>query len=161
MTDLHEQDLSEIVNGIRFYSSTPSKDDGWELVWIGHDELPDWLEIELIDDKDSEGEFTGLVTAHVIADPLPSRISYREAKVRFQIPGDYKDYTFIQERFSIPLDCDVNGDGEVNIADVNCVIDVILGGNDIYEGRADVNRDDEINIADVNAVIDKILGNNR
>ena len=159
--DLHEQDLSEIVNGIRFYSSTPSEDDGWELVWIGHDELPDWLEIKLIDDKDSEGEFSGLVTAHVTADPLPKEIPYREAKVRFQIPGDYKDYTFIQERFSIPLDCDVNGDGEVNIADVNCVIDVILGGNDIYEGRADVNRDDEINIADVNAVIDKILGNIR
>ena len=53
---------------------------------------------------------------------------------------------------------DVNGDREVNIADVNAVIDVILGGQDIYEGRDDVNGDGEVNIADVNAIIDIILG---
>ena len=55
---------------------------------------------------------------------------------------------------------DVNGDGEVNIADVNCLIDVILGARsaDDFEGRADVNEDTEVNIADVNAVIDIILG---
>ncbi|MBQ3731631.1 MAG: dockerin type I repeat-containing protein [Muribaculaceae bacterium] len=51
---------------------------------------------------------------------------------------------------------DVNGDGEVNIADVNAVIDVILGGSSTP--RADVNSDGEINIADVNAVIDIIFG---
>ena len=49
----------------------------------------------------------------------------------------------------------MNGDGEVNIADVNAIIDVIL--NDIDNGAADVNRDGEVNIADVNAVIDIIL----
>lgn len=55
---------------------------------------------------------------------------------------------------------DVNGDGEVNIADVNCLIDVILGARsaDDFDGRADVNEDTEVNIADVNAVIDIILG---
>ena len=55
---------------------------------------------------------------------------------------------------------DVNGDGEVNIADVNCVIDVILGTKDAaeFEGRADVNGDGEVNIADVNVIIDIILG---
>ena len=51
---------------------------------------------------------------------------------------------------------DVNGDREVNIADVNALIDIILGGNgDIT--AADVNGDGEINIADINAVIDIIL----
>ena len=50
---------------------------------------------------------------------------------------------------------DVNGDLEVNIADVNAVINVILGGVNIP--RADVNNDGEVNIADVNAVIDIIL----
>ena len=52
---------------------------------------------------------------------------------------------------------DVNGDLEVNIADVNSVIDVILNGNAVT-AAADVNNDGEINIADVNAVIDIILG---
>ena len=53
---------------------------------------------------------------------------------------------------------DVNSDNEVNIADINAVIDIILSGSS--EGAsplADVNGDGEINIADINAVIDLIL----
>ena len=50
---------------------------------------------------------------------------------------------------------DVNRDGEVNIADVNFVINVILGDYDLPE--ADVNDDREVNIADINAIIDVIL----
>ena len=56
---------------------------------------------------------------------------------------------------------DVNGDGEVNIADINTIIDIILG-RDVsisVQTRADVDGNNEINIADVNAVIDLILGN--
>lgn len=51
---------------------------------------------------------------------------------------------------------DVNGDCEVNIADVNAVVDVILG--DGINPAADVNTDGEINIADVNVIINIILG---
>ena len=51
---------------------------------------------------------------------------------------------------------DVNGDREVNIADVNAAIDIILNASENPSG--DVNGDGEINIADVNAVIDIILG---
>ena len=50
---------------------------------------------------------------------------------------------------------DVNGDGEVNIADVNALIDIILSGAGGSAG--DVNGDGEVNIADINAVIDRIL----
>ena len=50
---------------------------------------------------------------------------------------------------------DVNGDGEVNIADVNAIIDMILTGN--MDARGDVNGDTEVNIADVNTIIDIIL----
>jgi alpha-amylase len=53
---------------------------------------------------------------------------------------------------------DVNNDGEVNIADVNCLIGIILGDPNVYGTRADVNDDTEVNIADVNAVIAIILG---
>lgn len=48
---------------------------------------------------------------------------------------------------------DVNGDGEVNVGDVNIVIDAILSGR----GDCDVNNDGEVNVSDVNAVIDIIL----
>ena len=50
---------------------------------------------------------------------------------------------------------DVNGDGEINIADVNAVIDSILGTPN--NPKCDVNGDGEINIADVNAIIDIII----
>ena len=55
---------------------------------------------------------------------------------------------------------DVNHDGEVNIADINAIIDVILGGNvdSQTRERADVNGDGEVNIADINGIIDAILG---
>ena len=49
----------------------------------------------------------------------------------------------------------MNGDGEVTIADVNTVIDMILSGEISIDG--DVNGDGEVTIADVNAVIDIIL----
>ena len=55
-----------------------------------------------------------------------------------------------------PLPGDVNGDREVNIADVNAVINIILSGNG-NNTAADVNGDGEINIVDVNAIIDIIL----
>ena len=50
---------------------------------------------------------------------------------------------------------DVNIDNEVNIADVNALIDLILAGR--TTDPADVNGDGEVNIADVNALIDLIL----
>ena len=57
---------------------------------------------------------------------------------------------------------DVNGDGEVNIADVNALMDIILGGeaDKATLRRADVNSDKEKNIADINALIDIILKDN-
>ena len=50
---------------------------------------------------------------------------------------------------------DVNGDGEVNIADVNALIGMILSGQ--TQASGDVNGDNEVNIADVNALIGMIL----
>ena len=50
---------------------------------------------------------------------------------------------------------DVNGDGSVNIADVNEVIDMILSGR--YDAIGDVNGDGSVNIGDINALIAIIL----
>ena len=47
--------------------------------------------------------------------------------------------------------------GRNPIADINCIIAVILGAPNTYRGRVDVNNDGEVNSADVNAVIDMIL----
>ena len=70
-----------------------------------------------------------------------------------KIPGMELVYAAMPQTEPIPGD--VNGDGEVNIADVNAIIDMILTGN--TQPNGDVNGDGEVNIADVNAVIDIIL----
>ena len=59
----------------------------------------------------------------------------------------------------IHVNGDVDGDGEVNVADVNVVIDIILGGtpDDKTLHWADVNGDGEVSITDINALIDMIL----
>ena len=54
---------------------------------------------------------------------------------------------------------DVNGDGTVDISDVNAIINIILGtAASSYKGNADVNGDGSVDIADVNAIINIILG---
>ena len=55
-----------------------------------------------------------------------------------------------------PIKGDVNGDNEVNIADVNEVIAAIISA-DLTNPAVDVTEDGEVNISDVNAVIDIIV----
>ena len=72
----------------------------------------------------------------------------------------YLDDILLYYQDKWPLAGDVNNDGEVNIADANVVISVILNGSVSPDesSKADVNGDGEINVADVNTVIDFILG---
>ena len=51
---------------------------------------------------------------------------------------------------------DVNGDGSVNISDVNYIINLILEGE--YGTQADLNHDGTVNISDLNTIIGIILG---
>ena len=54
---------------------------------------------------------------------------------------------------------DVNGDGLVDVIDVNCIINVILGEKEAseYEGRADLNEDGLVDVIDINAVVSLII----
>ena len=52
---------------------------------------------------------------------------------------------------------DINGDGKVDIADVNAVINMMLG-KETPTSAADVTGDENVDIADVNAVINIMLG---
>lgn len=55
---------------------------------------------------------------------------------------------------------DVDGDGVVDIADINAVVALMLGdGINEYKQRADVDNDGEIDIADINNIIAIILSN--
>ena len=144
-----------VTRSIEFFAWVPSADEGWTLTCDG-DDVPDWLSIEL-EDEEEDGEFTGGVTAMVTAEPLPAGVDYREAIVRFEFPGAYLDYKFMQGVYVEPEfdKFDVNHDKEVNVADVNYLINMILTGD--MSSIGDVNGDGEVNIADVNALIDRIL----
>lgn len=78
-----------------------------------------------------------------------------ESKESYQVANQWKNFLFEVSW----LRGDVNNDGEVNIADVNTLIDIILGGkfDAMTMLRADVNGDGEIGIADINEVQDIIL----
>jgi hypothetical protein len=73
-----------------------------------------------------------------------------------KIPGMELVYDSMPPDEHQPIYGDVNCDGEVNIADINSIIDIILSGA-AGISTADVNGDGEVNIADINAIIDLIL----
>ena len=102
-----------------------------------------------------QSDNTNIVT--VTADGLVKAISHGVAFVSASYYGEEAICEVIV--MENPMVGDVNGDGEVNIADINALIDAILGGNikpnDI--GLYDTNVDGEVNIADINALIDLIL----
>lgn len=54
---------------------------------------------------------------------------------------------------------DINGDGLVDVVDLNCIINIMLGDAEAsdYSGNADLNGDGSIDVADVNALINMML----
>lgn len=64
--------------------------------------------------------------------------------------------TFTTNPGGDPIPGDVNGDGNVNVGDINYIIDRILNPR-VGDLSADVNGDGNVNIGDINAVIGIIL----
>ena len=85
-----------------------------------------------------------------------ARFAYRTLDTGTSL--QYTDYcpvtTFVYRETLVG---DVNGDGNVNISDVNAVISSILNINQAFDTRCDVNSDGAINISDVNVIIAIIL----
>ena len=66
------------------------------------------------------------------------------------------EITFANEECSVFLRGDVNCDGNVSIADVTCLIDLLLAANQ-HPKSADVNDDGSVSISDVTFLIDVLL----
>ena len=96
------------------------------------------------------------VWAGVNQGAIPLTVPY-SARFQYQAADQWQE--FLVKSYGVPGD--VNGDGEVTIADINTLIDIILndgiGSDEETLIRADVNMDGEINVADINAVIAILL----
>ncbi len=55
---------------------------------------------------------------------------------------------------------DINGDGKVDVSDVNIIINIMLGKAQAsqYPGNADLNDDNHVDVSDINIVINIMLG---
>ena len=143
------QDVEGGTSAIAFWAASYGNDSDASLgVEFSTDHGTSWTEL---------GSFTVTrgTLQHIIMDiPLEGSARFRIA----QSSGsrvNIDDITIYGRANEPALKGDVNGDGEINIADVNAVIDIILNGTVGFDG--DTNGDGEVNIADVNTIIDIIL----
>jgi hypothetical protein len=54
--------------------------------------------------------------------------------------------------------CDVNGDAGVNVADVQTVVNIILGVTAGTPGQGDLNRDGRVDVVDLQTLVNVVLG---
>ena len=126
------------------------------LTWIGNYAMAGMTGMTaLTSNASSVPELGENVWAGVNQHEIPLTVP-KSSMSDYQAAEQWKEFKFDTSW----LKGDVNGDGEVNIADVNALINIILGSTADAETmmRADVNEDGEVNIADVNALINIILG---
>ena len=99
----------------------------------------------------------GSTTAHAVltADIDWSAQGLMLAEYAGTSAGRAESFSEIQKKSA-----DVNGDGKVDIADVNILINIVLGSDNAtkYAGRADLNKDNKVDIADINAAVAIIVG---
>lgn len=81
------------------------------------------------------------------------------------VKSDYGDHTLtlkaLRAHYNLPtpsVQGDVNGDGQVTVADVTAVYSIILGVSDENRERADVNNDQQVTVADVTLIYNAVLG---
>ena len=148
---LMQQQYAEgpLERSIRFLSSTPYSNDVWSRACADGSPVPNWLNIAI-------GDAGDYVNVLVRAAALPAGTTYREATIRFSIPGAYIDYTFKQgER---PRG-DVNGDGGVDITDATMLINYLLSGNasgiDLENANCDLQGG--VDISDATTLINYLL----
>ena len=105
---------------------------------------------------------THMFQAFAATDTLPITVRVVDSFGNVYLKSITRPHTFsasMENLETVLATGDVNADGEVNIADVNVLIDIILAGTPFGcpPVLADCNGDDEVNIADINRIIDIIL----
>lgn len=119
-----------------------------------------WLTVKFedqyeTDETSGKEEFNYNVLAKLEAAALPAGVEGREVTFFIHFPGGRVQVHATQgEVASGPVE-DVNGDGEVNVGDVNDILATIIAEG--YVEAQDVNGDGAVNVGDVNQVLAYIL----
>ena len=98
------------------------------------------------------GHFTGIYNTDGITALASEERALMVDYVRVYQAVDQHDFT-VPEGFA---PCDVTADGKVDVADVNAVINTMLGK--AQHNAADINGDYAVDVTDVNAIINRMLG---
>lgn len=73
----------------------------------------------------------------------------------YQNANEWKTFFFISDSETEPSDGDVNGDGEVSIADVTALVTLVMSGSS--NDNSDINGDGETSIADVTTLVNMVM----
>ena len=84
--------------------------------------------------------------------------SWLDCELNGKVVCDWRDFGLLSH-FQPISNADVNGDGMVDVEDVNIAISHMLGNDVTTIFSADVNGDGVVDITDVNIVVNSILGN--
>ena len=119
-------------------------DDPYTYILSGRDDVVNWeTDIECFDER--------AYTEAVLFVPKGSEAAY-------MLADKWKRFIHIVG-IDVHTDaCDVNGDGVVNISDLNNVVNDILSGKG--DSLMDVNGDGSVNISDINIIVQSILTSN-
>ncbi len=91
------------------------------------------------------------ILVNINASELPATHAYFNSVGRLNLNGTY-----------VSMYADVNLDGDVDVADINCIVNVIMGSvaSGTYDGRDDLNGDGGTDVADINCAVNIIMGGN-
>ena len=116
---------------------------------------------------EGEGEVRLYIDGEEVENPYTMNFSSAEATVVVTATAQKEGYAVsnpAEKTFLVPAITskrgDVNGDGNVSIADVTTLVDYLLGNDGVIDLRANVNYVDGISIADATTLIDYLLGGN-
>ncbi len=119
----------------------------------------DQIDVLNIDDMGNGGLSSNLATGSFFqVEPIDGDHCYL---YEFTMGNGYACYQLYVGEPYVPSSTagDVNGDGDVDIADLNAMVDVLLGRVEagVYGGRADVSGDSVVDVTDINMIINLIL----
>ena len=122
-------------------------------------EYPEWLTFKAKDVDYDEQSVVNQVNVTVKAEPLPEGVAGRVAKMKIGVPGGYFKVKFVQgEEPAEFIVGDVNGDGEVSIADLTMLASLV--SEDSSNERSDVNGDGETSVADITTLVNILMSQN-